>query len=212
MLTLAGFPASLSAVDVLLVTVLSLFSLSTHLWMIQHPDVVVFDEVHFGNFTNEYTNSHYFFDIHPPLGKLVMYLFSRFSQYDGSIHFIRRHGLPHINADYVSLRLTPAIFSALCCPMIYLTMRFLSFPCSASFTSAFLIACDTSFLAEHRFTLSDGMLHFFCCLFWFTTPSDRSPRGRLWLDSVSVCTGGRHRRPFCVQEHCRWTFCVPGVL
>lgn len=34
---------------------------------------VVFDEYHFGRFTNQYNAGTYLFDIHPPLGKLVLY-------------------------------------------------------------------------------------------------------------------------------------------
>jgi dolichyl-phosphate-mannose--protein O-mannosyl transferase len=156
---------SFSVIDIVLVLFLSMFSMASHLWLIHHPDSVVFDEVHFGNFTNGYIHSRYFFDIHPPLGKLVMFIFAAFSQYDGSIDFHARYGMPHINPDYLTLRLTPAIFSSLCSPLIYLAMRFSSFSSSASFTSGFLVACDTSLLTEHRFTLSDGMLHFFCCLY-----------------------------------------------
>ena len=32
----------------------------------------VFDEYHFGKFVNNYNDGKYFFDIHPPLGKLTL--------------------------------------------------------------------------------------------------------------------------------------------
>ena len=35
---------------------------------------VVFDEYHFGKFVNGYITGEYFFDIHPPLGKLLLCL------------------------------------------------------------------------------------------------------------------------------------------
>jgi dolichyl-phosphate-mannose--protein O-mannosyl transferase len=37
----------------------------------------VFDEYHFGRFTNQYTAGTFLFDIHPPLGKLVLYFVGR---------------------------------------------------------------------------------------------------------------------------------------
>jgi dolichyl-phosphate-mannose--protein O-mannosyl transferase len=151
--------------DTILVLLISVFSFATHLWRIEHPDYVVFDEVHFGNFTNWYTRSEHFFDIHPPLGKLVMFFVANFSEYGGDIDFEGGYGKVHKTPDFVILRLTPAIFSAFCPPLIYLAMRFSSFSCAASFVTGFLLACDTSMLTEHRFTLSDGMLHFFTCLF-----------------------------------------------
>lgn len=41
-------------------------------WDIQEPNETVFDEVYFGSFTTSYVQREYFFDIHPPLGKLVL--------------------------------------------------------------------------------------------------------------------------------------------
>jgi dolichyl-phosphate-mannose-protein mannosyltransferase len=49
---------------------------------IEVPAAVVFDEHHFGRFTNQYTRGTYFFDIHPPLGKLVFYLTATLIGYD----------------------------------------------------------------------------------------------------------------------------------
>jgi dolichyl-phosphate-mannose--protein O-mannosyl transferase len=158
-------PTTFNLSDTAIIFFLSLFSFATHLWLLPFPDCVVFDEVHFGSFTNGYITSSYFFDIHPPLGKLIMFLISNFSQYDGSINFDRPYGQSHSTSDYFILRIAPATFSSMCCPLTYLTMRFATFSHSTSFLSAFLIACDTSFLTEHRFTLSDGLLHFFVSLY-----------------------------------------------
>ncbi|OHS96411.1 Dolichyl-phosphate-mannose-protein mannosyltransferase [Tritrichomonas foetus] len=155
----------LTTADSVLVLSLTFTSLVVHMWMLQHPDYVVFDEVHFGNFINYYTKSEYFFDIHPPAGKLLMFLLSNFSQYDGNIDFEGLYAKQYQTPDYVILRIIPAFFSSFCGPLIYLAMRYSNFGYSASFTSAFLIIFETSLLTEHRFILSDGMLHFFSCLF-----------------------------------------------
>lgn len=170
-----------TTIDAMLSLFLSSFSLFIHIWMIQNPDEVTFDEVHFGNFSNSYTKSEYFFDVHPPVGKLAMFLISNFSQYDGQIDFEKYYGKQYPTPDFILLRITPTVFASFCSPLIYLAMRYSSFSCSASFVSAFLIACDTSFLTEHRFILSDGMLHFFTCLFiayyaYFSSLSFRDPQ------------------------------------
>jgi dolichyl-phosphate-mannose--protein O-mannosyl transferase len=94
-----------------------------------------------------------------------MFLVANFSQYSGDINFEKRYGQVHLTPEYVILRITPTVFASFCSPLIYLAMRFSTFSHSASFLTGFLIACDTSLLTEHRFTLSDGMLHFFSCLF-----------------------------------------------
>jgi len=46
-----------------------------------------FDEVHFGKFTNYYLRGTYFFDLHPPLAKLLLALLCWLLDYDGSYPF-----------------------------------------------------------------------------------------------------------------------------
>lgn len=131
--------------------------------MIHWPANTVFDEVYFGNFTNFYTQNQYFHDIHPPLAKLIMYKIANLSEYDGqSIFKWKPEG--HSKPDYVQLRLTPASFSALCIPLVYLSTRFLGFSKCAAFTASYLVLCDTSLAVEGRFILTDGILHFFAML------------------------------------------------
>ncbi|OHT08990.1 Dolichyl-phosphate-mannose-protein mannosyltransferase [Tritrichomonas foetus] len=157
-----GHGAKLTGYDAFYIIILTFIALAIRLWVIFHPDGPVFDEVHFGNFTNWYTKSQFFFDIHPPLGKLIMFAFSNLSEYDGNLPFHNTRKYP--DCSYVSLRLTPAIFSALCCPLIYVTVRFSGFGYISAITAATLMVTDTSMATEGRFILSDGMLHFFSCL------------------------------------------------
>jgi dolichyl-phosphate-mannose--protein O-mannosyl transferase len=56
--------------DAVLVLFLASFSIATHLWLQQHFDYVVSDELQSGNSTNWCTQSRYFFDVHPPLANL----------------------------------------------------------------------------------------------------------------------------------------------
>lgn len=55
----------------LIVFVIAMF---TRFWRLFNPPAVVFDEHHFGRFTNQYNAGTYFFDIHPPLGKKSLFL------------------------------------------------------------------------------------------------------------------------------------------
>ncbi len=53
--------------------ILTLIAAATRYWRLDKPPAVVFDEHHFGRFTNQYWKGEYFFDIHPPLGKCCHY-------------------------------------------------------------------------------------------------------------------------------------------
>jgi dolichyl-phosphate-mannose--protein O-mannosyl transferase len=165
MLGSSPFRAEIDRIDVFLIFFLMIFSLWTRFWLLGYPNAVIFDEIHFGSFTNWYVKSEFFYDIHPPLGKLVMFLFAKLAEYDGSLDFKRGIGREYATEDYIALRITPAFFSALCVPLLYLSLRFDSFSSASAFVSSFLAACDSSLLAEHRYILSDAMLHFFTVVF-----------------------------------------------
>ena len=184
----------LRGIDALFVTALFLISIWRRLWIINWPESTVFDEVHFGNFTNFYINSTWFFDIHPPLGKLIMFLFAKVGEYPGNIEFVNHFTRRYPSEDYVMLRLTPAWFSSLCSPMLYLVSRFDGFSPVAALVAGFMVATDTSMLSEHRFILSDGILHFWCCFFllcysYTNSLEHESPQWNAWL-LVSGCALG----------------------
>jgi len=58
------------------------------------PDSVVFDEVHFGGQAAHYLTRTFFFDVHPPLGKLIFAAVGYLAGFDGSFRF-EAIGLPY---------------------------------------------------------------------------------------------------------------------
>lgn len=173
-------PTELDSIDIVMCLALTLVALGIRFWRLGLPSSVVFDEVYFGNFSNFYIKNQFYYDIHPPLGKLIMFWFANLSEYDGSINFnyVPASGYPI--PDYVQLRITPAVFSSFCFPLIYLAMRFSGFSYSASGAAAVLALFDTSTATEGRYILSDGLLHFFCMLhvtvLMFTMQIDRDDK------------------------------------
>jgi dolichyl-phosphate-mannose--protein O-mannosyl transferase len=169
---------TLDSANVLLLTILAY---AIRLWLVFNPEGPAFDEVYFGNFTNWYTHSQFYFDIHPPLAKLIMFAVANLSEYDGLLAFAHVKDGRYANNSYVQLRLTPSCISALCCPLAYLTVRLSGFSHLAGVTAAILLICDTSAGTEGRFILSDGILHFFSCLNLFVMAYTLSiPRSRKW--------------------------------
>ena len=61
----------------------------TRFYGLSWPREVVFDEVHFGKFVSSYITGRYYFDIHPPLGKLLIAAAAWYSGYDGRQPFER---------------------------------------------------------------------------------------------------------------------------
>ena len=52
--------------------VICVLTFVTRLYKIEEPDHVCWDETHFGKFANHYINGTFFFDVHPPLGKMLL--------------------------------------------------------------------------------------------------------------------------------------------
>ena len=65
-------PSSLYRRDVAALLFLGAAALWTRLYRIGSPASVVFDEQHFGRFCMHYVRRKFFFDVHPPLGKMLL--------------------------------------------------------------------------------------------------------------------------------------------
>jgi dolichyl-phosphate-mannose--protein O-mannosyl transferase len=148
-----------SLLDVSLLLIFLFFGFVSRTFRIQFPPQRVFDECHFGGFTNDYLNHVYFHDIHPPLGKLIFAASGWLAGYDGHINFSGDaiYGQKH----YVQLRMTPASFSALIPALSYLGMRLFGFSIGASSLSAILLGVESMLIIEARLVLIDGFLHTF---------------------------------------------------
>lgn len=105
-------------VDLRIFSFLAAISILVRTFMISNPNQIVFDEVHFGGFAGKYINSTFFFDVHPPLGKLIIAFSGVFFGYDGSFAF-EKIGIPYPETvPYVALRLVPCLFGALVPPVL----------------------------------------------------------------------------------------------
>jgi dolichyl-phosphate-mannose--protein O-mannosyl transferase len=142
--------------------------------MIHWPDAPVFDESHFGHFTNRYIQGTYFFDIHPPLAKLIIFGIAVLNQYPGDLNF--SDPSRYRSLDYIGLRQIPALFASFCAPVLFVGAKCFGLTTLASFTIALMVVCDNSMIVEARFILTDGILHFFVCLAICATCSVRTQK------------------------------------
>lgn len=143
--------------------------LLTHFIFFGHPNSTVFDEVHFGKFLSAYYTHEYYYDIHPPLGKLVIAGFANFFGYKPEFTF-SQIGDTFPNKTYLALRFLPSLAGALLPVVIYLIALRLGIRPLYSFFAGMFIALDNGILTQSRYILMDGFLYLFgflCLLFYF---------------------------------------------
>lgn len=145
--------------------------------LVWHPNQVVFDEVHFGKFVSGYFTGEYFFDIHPPLGKLFIALAAYVGGFQPGFDF-KSIGEAYTNSYYIVLRLVPNLFGALLPVCIYSLVRSLRGSTMASLFAGITIVFDNAILVQSHFILVDSMLFFFgffgLALFFFHRNYNRS--------------------------------------
>lgn len=148
--------------DVRIAGALSVLAVIVRMAFLSNPPLVVFDEVHFGNFASNYLKREYFFDVHPPLAKLLVTLGGWLSGYNGDFSFhdigadYRSKGVP-----YVGMRAFSAIFGLLTVPIAYWTVVALGGSRTAAIAGALLVVFENSLVTQSRLILLDAYLIFF---------------------------------------------------
>lgn len=155
----------------------------TRLWSLFFPNAVVFDEVYFKVFASHYLDHKYFFDIHPPLGKLLLALVAY------SFHLSPQ---AMQTGTALQLRLLPAVAGAMLVPVVWGILRRLSASRSIAFIGGLAIVLDNALLVESRFILVDSMLLLFgfsAVYFYLVYRQSKSSWTWLWLTLSAVTAG-----------------------
>ncbi|KAH7906103.1 glycosyltransferase family 39 protein [Hygrophoropsis aurantiaca] len=138
----------------------TLLSCWTRFHKIGHSNVVVWDEAHFGKFGSHYLKREFYFDVHPPLGKMLVGLAGLLSGYDGGFDFKSGVEYPE-NVPYVAMRVMMATFGVALVPLGWYTAVELGMSSWACHLVALMVLCDVAWLCISRFILLDSMLLFF---------------------------------------------------
>ncbi|KAJ2889520.1 Enzyme that catalyzes the fourth step in the histidine pathway, partial [Coemansia aciculifera] len=116
--------ARMQHTDAVLLAGVLLVAVIVRCWRLSVPNQVVFDEVHFGKFAGKYINGTYFYDLHPPLAKMMFAAAGKLAGYDGVFDF-KSIGLDYAAAGvpYVGMRVLPAVLGALTVPATFAAAR-----------------------------------------------------------------------------------------
>ncbi|KAJ2720816.1 Dolichyl-phosphate-mannose--protein mannosyltransferase 4 [Coemansia sp. Benny D115] len=143
-------------------TAITALSFVTRYWKIWDPAQVVFDEVHFGKFASYYLRRQYYFDVHPPLAKMLIALGGWLVGYDG--HFLfEKIGMEYVSngVPYIMLRAWVALFGLALPPLVYMIMAESGYSVLASFLAALLVCLDNALVTQGRLILLDNIMLFF---------------------------------------------------
>jgi len=132
--------------------VLTFLAAVTRLAAITHPRAIVFDEVYFRDAALRYLQGSYYFDLHPPLGKLLL---------AGWAKLFGVSATAQSTDPVVVLRLLPALAGTALVAVFYLLLRELTASRRVATFGAALLLLDNAILVESRFILIDSMLLLF---------------------------------------------------
>src|SRR3989344_1163003 len=166
---------------VLLITLL-VASIAVHFAFFGQPDQVVFDEVHFGKFASAYYTHQYYFDIHPPLGKLLIAGFGKLFDFRPESPF-PNIGQPFPDNSYLALRFLPVLAGTLLPIIIFLLAIQPGIRPLLAFFAGMLAVLDNALLAQSRYILLDMFLlsfGFAGLLFYFKYKNSGTVRNLLW--------------------------------
>ncbi|KAI5474151.1 SET domain-containing protein 6 [Pseudohyphozyma bogoriensis] len=158
-----------SRVEWIIMAAIALLAAAFRFYKIDHPAGVVFDEVHFGKFASYYIRREYFFDVHPPLAKLLLAFAGWVIGYDGHCEF-ENIGDSYIDnkVPYVGLRVLPAILGSLIPPVVYGIMRESGYPRIVGLLSASLVLIDNAHIVQTRLILLDAPLVLFMAMSFYS--------------------------------------------
>ncbi len=149
--------------------ILILVSIGIHFAFFGHPNETVFDEVHFGKFVSAYYTHEYYFDIHPPGGKLIIAGFAKLFNFSPEYSFAQI-GQPFPDNKYLALRFLPTLAGTFLPIVIYFLALELGFSIMGAFGAGMLIALENALLTQSRYILLDPFLLVFgfaALLFYF---------------------------------------------
>ena len=142
---------------VLAFSIVTALSFATRFHKISEPDHVCWDETHFGKMGSWYINQSFFFDVHPPLGKMLIGLSGHLTGYNGTFPF-NKPGDKYHDTKYLGMRVFCALLGAAIPPMAFVALGSLTSKVSAALLGSSLILFDVGMITLTQYILLDPPL------------------------------------------------------
>ncbi|KAI5950385.1 PMT6 [Candida theae] len=177
--------------------VLTALSALVRIYHIDAAKYVVWDEAHFGKFGSHYLKREIYFDVHPPLGKLLVALSGYLAGYDGSFEFESGKEYPD-GMDFVFMRVFNCLFGILVTPLTYRTAVLAGFDQWTCWFISLMVIFEQISLTLSKFILLDSMLLFFTVFTFFclmnlhkvrSVGEELSKEGIKWLVLTGISIG-----------------------
>ena len=163
-------------------------SVVTHFAFFSEPRETVFDEVHFGKFMAAYFTGEYYFDIHPPLGKLIISGAGYMAGFQPGFSF-GNIGDQFPDNTYLALRFLPRLAGTLLPVVIFLLLLELGLSRVAAMSAGLLIVLENALLVQSRFMLLDSFLLLFGFTAWWLYARYRNHPHVLYLLGAAIFAG-----------------------
>ena len=118
------------------------------------------DETHFGKMASWYINRTFFFDVHPPLGKMLIAAMGYTSGYNGT-HPFEKPGDLYEDHNYLGMRGGCTLLGCAIVPFCFLTVWNFTHSITAAFLAGWFLIFDIGILILNRYILLDPILLFF---------------------------------------------------
>jgi predicted membrane-bound dolichyl-phosphate-mannose-protein mannosyltransferase len=172
----------------------SLFFLSAalHFWGLSRFNTLVFDEVFYAKYGNNYLNHISFFDSHPPLGKYLIAIGIWMDSHNPFSHHLLKNTLTGSLLSPFSYRWLNALTGSLI-PLVVAGIAYqLSHRRSYAFIAGLMTAADGLLLVESRYALINIYLVIFGLLgqwFFLLALDNQHKQRKFWLALSGICFG-----------------------
>lgn len=126
-------------------------------YKIEKGNFVIWDEAHFGKFSQSYLNRTFYFDVHPPLGKMLTALSGYVYRQSDAFKFTSKEPFPD-RFDYVGMRRLHAFIASFVPFFAYLILREFGFSVRRSMVCTALFVFENGMTSISRLILLDSHL------------------------------------------------------